>query len=106
MKSKGMSAAECMDGNAQLSHKSIGHKPELDHIQLHFGENGGHIAEHHFINREGPYTEPKQFPFSKNEGKQLLAHLTEHGKINAEGAKEEKPGEAEEDSDSAAGAAS
>jgi hypothetical protein len=105
MKSKGMSAAECMDGNAQLSHKSIGHKPELDHIQLHFGENGGHIAEHHFINREGPYTEPKQFPFSASEGKELMAHLKEHGKIS-DGAKEEKPGEAEEDSDSAAGAAS
>jgi hypothetical protein len=53
-------------------------KPKvLHHIEVHKGENGGHLITHHFDNGlpgEG-YHEPEMHPFGKDEGTAALSHI-------------------------------
>lgn len=54
--------------------------------KIELGRNmaGDHIVTHHFDN-DGPgaYREPEKTTFKKSQGKKLIAHLVEHGGIEA-----------------------
>lgn len=47
----------------------------LEEIRLREGENGGHIAEHHF---EGYEHKPEPHIFGASEGNDLLSHIATH----------------------------
>lgn len=80
-------------------------KKELDHVSIHPAENGGHLVEHHFSHGDGPYREPKQHVFGKDEHAEMLAHVAnalklpepkdEEGKQDSKGSKKQQAGEQE-----------
>lgn len=66
-------------------------KAELDHIRFvpaHVSEmkdaegHSLHVVEHHMKSGDGPWREPEKHTFKQSEGKELIAHLKEHGKIS------------------------
>lgn len=69
---------------------SRGAKKKIDHLRIHRADNGGHLIEHHFESSSGPYQEPEQHVFAKDEGEKLMAHVAHHmGVEPSESAKEE-----------------
>lgn len=47
----------------------------LEGIMVKPGENGGHIAEHHFTSYEHPH---ESHVFGESEGNELIDHLSKH----------------------------
>ena len=56
---------------------------KLHHIEIEpvKGENGGHIVTHHFHTDGMEYKKPEVHMFGKDEGSELVAHLSKHLKI-------------------------
>lgn len=63
---------------------------KLDHIRLSEGEDGGHVAEHHYAEDGMMYHKPKTYAFGADEGKDLIDHIRKHMHVSAE-ATMEKP---------------
>ena len=62
-------------------------------IEVERAANGGILATHRYDNSgDGPYKEPKQHAFGKEQEKEVLAHLAEHLGIGGK-----KPAESDND---------
>jgi hypothetical protein len=65
----------------------------LDHMRLSRGEDGGHVVEHHYAENGLAYHKPTTHVFGEDEGKELIAHLAKHAKINTGDQEEAVEGE-------------
>jgi hypothetical protein len=65
---------------------------KLDHIEIKpvKGENGGHMVTHHMQNDGMAYKQPEVHMFGKEEGSDMMAHLSKALKVSA--SKEEHEG--------------
>ncbi len=67
---------------------------ELDHIQIHTGEDGGYVAEHHYKEDGMMFHKPKQYVFGADEGKDLMEHVRKHMHVNDKADEVAEPKEA------------
>jgi hypothetical protein len=58
---------------------------QLSHLELHEGENGGHVVHHVFTHYDHP---TEHHVFGASEGSKLVDHIVKHGniKLDAEAA--------------------
>jgi hypothetical protein len=64
------------------THKERKPKKVLSHLEIHEGEDGGHVVKHNFTHYEHA---PEEHVFGKGEGPELLAHVAKHMNIPAGG---------------------
>lgn len=64
------------------THKERKPAKVLSHIEIHEGENGGHVVKHSFTHYEHA---PEEHVFGKGQGPELLAHVAKHMNIPAKG---------------------
>jgi hypothetical protein len=67
---------------------------KLEHIEIKpvKGENGGHMVTHHMQNEGMAYKAPEVHMFGKDEGPEMMAHLSKHLKVPIEAKGEEHEG--------------
>jgi hypothetical protein len=67
----------------------------LDHLRVKEAEGGGHTVEHHYAEDGMMYHKPKVHVFGKDEGAELMAHVSKHANVQAGSSKAEVAGEEE-----------
>jgi len=53
----------------------------LDHLRVKEAEDGGHTVEHHYAEDGMVFHKPKVHVFGKDEGAEMMAHVSKHANV-------------------------